>query len=217
MAFPEQEREEARLVLTALLDDSSPLVRRALAKNFASAANVPHYMVLTLAGDHPDIAAIVLARSPLLSDAELVDCAATADAFAQSAIALRPSVSAPVAAALAEVGACEALISLAVNPGAELLEFSIRRMIERHGADAGLRAALLARPNLSAALRSDLANAAAKALSDLMTGTARLSQGKALSLTREACERANVQIAAESACEANGVLSFVAHLRRSGN
>jgi hypothetical protein len=31
-----------------------------------------------------------------------------------------------------------------------------------------------------------------------------------LSLTREACERANVQI------EANGVLSFVAHLRRSG-
>lgn len=212
----EAEREEARLLLTALLDNSSPLVRRALAENFASAANVPHYMVLTLAGDHPDIAAIVLARSPLLSDAELVDCAATADAFAQSAIALRPSVSAPVAAALAEVGACEALISLAVNPGAELLEFSIRRMIERHGHDAGLRAALLARPNLSAALRSDLAGAAAKALSALMTGYGRILNEKAVSLTREACERANVQIAAESACEANGALSFVAHLRSSG-
>jgi uncharacterized protein (DUF2336 family) len=39
---------------------------------------------------------------------------------------------------------------------------------------------------------------------------------KAMSLTREACERANVQIAAESACEANGALSFVAHLRSSG-
>jgi nicotinic acid phosphoribosyltransferase len=70
-----------------------------------------------------------------------------------------------VAAALAEVGACEALISLAINPGAELLEFSIRRMIERHGQEADLRAALLARANLSAALRSDLAGAAAKALS----------------------------------------------------
>jgi uncharacterized protein (DUF2336 family) len=212
----EAEREEARLVLTALLDDSSPLVRRAMAENFASAVNVPHYMVLTLAGDHPDIAAIVLARSPLLSDAELIDCAATADAFAQSAIALRPSVPAPVAAALAEVGACEASISLAVNPGAELLEFSIRRMIERHGHDAGLRAALLARPNLSAALRSDLAGAAAKALSALMTGCGRIVNEKAVSLTREACERANVQIAAESACEANGALSFVAHLRISG-
>ncbi|TPV98982.1 MAG: hypothetical protein USCAAHI_01581 [Beijerinckiaceae bacterium] len=126
----EPEREEAKLVLTGLLDDSSPLVRRALAENFASVATAPHYMVLTLAGDHSDIAAIVHSRSPLLSDA------ATSDAFAQSAIALRPSVSAPVAAALSEVGCSEALISLAVNPGAELLEFSIRRMIERHGHDA---------------------------------------------------------------------------------
>jgi uncharacterized protein (DUF2336 family) len=125
----EPEREEARLILTGLLDDSSPLIRRALAENFASAATAPHYMVLTLAGEHLDIAAIVLSRSPLLSDAELVGCAATSDAFAQSAIALRPSVSAPVAAALSEVGCCEALISLAVNPGAEPLEFSIRRMM----------------------------------------------------------------------------------------
>jgi hypothetical protein len=69
----EPEREEARLTLTVLLDDSSPLVRRALAENFASDANVPHYMVLTLANDSSDVAAIVLARSPLLSDAELVE------------------------------------------------------------------------------------------------------------------------------------------------
>ncbi len=145
--LPEPEREEARLTLTGLLDDSLPLVRRALAESFASAANVPHYMVLTLANDSSDVSAIVLARSPLLSVAELVECAATADAFAQSAIALRPWVSAQVAAALVEVGARKALITLAVNPGAELLEFSIRRMIERYGHDPDLRAALLARPN----------------------------------------------------------------------
>ncbi len=214
--LPEPEREEARLILTALLDDSSPRVRRALAENFASATTVPHYMVLTLAGDHSDIAAIVLARSPLLSDAELVDCAATSDAFAQSAIALRPSVPAPVAAALAEVGACEALISLALNPGAEVLEFSLRRMIERHGHDADLRAALLARPNLSAALHSDLAGAAVKALSAQMAATGGLPPEKALSLTRAARERANVQIAAKNACVAQGALNFVAHLRGSG-
>jgi uncharacterized protein (DUF2336 family) len=195
--------------LTGLLDDPSPLVRRALAENFASDANVPHYMVLTLAEDNPEIAAIVLARSPLFSDVELVDFAATTDAFVQSAIALRPSVSAPVAAALAEVGACEALIALAVNPGADLLDFSIRRIIERHGQDASLR------PNLSAALRSDLAGGAAKALAARLTGDAGLPP-EAERLTREACERANVQIAAVCACEANGALTFVAHLRGSG-
>jgi uncharacterized protein (DUF2336 family) len=212
----ESEREEARLILTGLLDDSSPLVRRALAENIASADTAPHYMVLTLAGDHSDIAAIVLSRSPLLSDAELIDCAATSDAFAQSAVALRPSLSAPVAAALAEVGCCEALISLAANPGAELLEFSIRRMIERHGHDSDFRSALLARPNLPAATRSDLAGATAKALASLMTGSAQLTTEKAACLTRDARDRANVQIAAESAREANGALHFVAHLRGSG-
>ncbi|MGC2348746.1 MAG: DUF2336 domain-containing protein, partial [Methylocella sp.] len=129
---------------------------------------------------------------------------------------LRPWVSAQVAAALAEVGAREALITLAVNPGAELLEFSIRRMIERFGHDPDLRAAFLARPNLAASLRSDLAGAAAKALSAMMTGRAGLTPEKARCLTREARERANVKIAAETAGEANGTLNFVAHLRRSG-
>jgi uncharacterized protein (DUF2336 family) len=212
----EPEREEARLVLTGLLDNSSPLVRRALAESFASATNVPHYMVLTLANDRSDVAAIVLARSPLLSEAELVECATTADAFAQSAIALRPWVPAPVAAALAEVGARKALISLAANPGAELLEFSIRRMIERYGHDPELRAALVARPNLPASLRSDLAGAAAKALSGMLAGRAGLTPERVRCLTREAGEKANVKIAAETAGEANEILNFVAHLRRSG-
>src|SRR5919198_5451862 len=103
--LPDKEREDARRGLTALLDHSSPLVRRALAENFASATNVPHYMVVALANDSSDVASVVLARSPLLSDAELVDCIATADTVAQRAVALRPWVSAPVAAALAEVGA----------------------------------------------------------------------------------------------------------------
>ncbi|HEX3495879.1 MAG TPA: DUF2336 domain-containing protein, partial [Methylocella sp.] len=214
--LPEPEREDARLALTGLLDDSSPLVRRALAESFACAANVPHYMVQTLANDSSDVAAIVLARSPLLSDTELVECAATADAFAQSAIALRPFVSAPVAAALAEVGSRDALISLAANPGAELLEFSVRRMIERYGDDPDLRAALLARPSLAASLRSDLAGAAAKALAARVTGRAGLTPERARCLTREAREKANVKIAAETAGDASEILKFVAHLRRSG-
>src|SRR6202023_3654693 len=88
--FPEPEREEARPTLTGLLDDSLPLVRRALAESFASAANVPHYMVHTLANDSSDVAAIVLARSPLLSAAELIECAPTAGAVAQPPLALAP-------------------------------------------------------------------------------------------------------------------------------
>ena len=38
-----------------------------------------------------------------------------------------------VSAALAELGSREALIALAVNGGAEIADFSLRRMIERFG------------------------------------------------------------------------------------
>ncbi|MCI0468340.1 MAG: DUF2336 domain-containing protein [Beijerinckiaceae bacterium] len=214
--LPEPEREDARRALTFLLDHPSPLVRRALAENLASAGNVAHYMVHTLANDISGVAAIMLTCSPLLTDAELVDCVAMADAFAQSAIALRPHVSPPVAAALAEVGALEALIALALNPGAELKESSIHRMIERHGHDWDLRAALLARPQLPASLRGDLACAAAVSIADGEAARAALPREKAESLTRDARERVIVTIAAETAAETRELMNYVAHLRKTG-
>ena len=88
----ERTRRDAEIAMMSLLDDPSPLVRRALADNFASAADAPHSLISALANDQSDIAAPVLSRSPLLSEAELVDCAAIGDAFAQSAIALRARV-----------------------------------------------------------------------------------------------------------------------------
>ena len=198
-----------------LVDHASPDVCRALAEGLACAENVPHYMVHTLANDSSDVASIILARSPVLSDAELVDCVATADGFAQSAIAHRPWVPAPVCAALAEVGASEALIALASNPGADLLEFSIRRMIERQGHDEDLRAALLSRPNLPASIRSDLAGAAAVALAARMKERAGLPQEKTECLMRDARERAIVEIVAETASDTKEMVNLVAHLRRS--
>jgi uncharacterized protein (DUF2336 family) len=86
----EPEREDASRALTLLIDHSSPAVRRALAVGLACADNVPHHLVHALANDSSDVASVILARSPLRSDAELVDCVATADASAQSAIAQRP-------------------------------------------------------------------------------------------------------------------------------
>lgn len=210
-----EEREEVLLVLTGLLDDASPLVRQALAENFATTAEAPPNIVLGLADDQSDVSAIVLRGSPLLSDSGLIDCAAIGDAIAQSAIALRPRLSAAVAAAVAEVGACEALISLAVNPGADLPEFSMRRMIERFGFDGEMREALLSRPNLPAALRADLVAATADSLSAFVTGRDWMSRERANRVTREACEQAHVIIAATEAAE-TGTSQLVAHLRVSG-
>ncbi|MGA8653857.1 MAG: DUF2336 domain-containing protein, partial [Xanthobacteraceae bacterium] len=90
-------RNEAALAMTAQLDDPSALVRRALAEALSGASEAPRHLILALAGDEPDVAAPVLQRSPVLTDADLVDCAAVAGVIAQSALARRPDLSPGVA------------------------------------------------------------------------------------------------------------------------
>src|SRR4029077_140641 len=87
-----------------LLDDPSPLVRRALSHRLVSSQKAPPVVVHALASDQPEIAVPVLERSPLLFDADLVDLVATGHPEAQAAIASRFLLPRSVAAAIAEVG-----------------------------------------------------------------------------------------------------------------
>jgi uncharacterized protein (DUF2336 family) len=211
------ERADAETALTTMLDDSSPLVRRALAEAFASAREAPHHCVSALAADQSDIAAIVLSRSPLLGDAELIECAAVGDAYAQSAIALRPGLSHAVASALTEFGLREALVSLAVNPAANVGETALRRMLERFGDDGELREAILSRPDLPASLRADLVAATADALANFVIGREWMPEERARRVTREAVEKGIVTIAVREE-ERAGVpsLDLARRLRKSG-
>ena len=59
------DRIAAEGAMLMLLDDPSPLVREVLAQALAASAEAPPSVVLALAGDLPEIAAIGLERSPL--------------------------------------------------------------------------------------------------------------------------------------------------------
>ncbi len=207
------QQTDAARVLTGFLDDPSPDVRRSLAEALASAADAPHHIVLALADDCAAVSCLVLSRSPVLSDAELIDCAATAEPAAQAAIASRPDLSAPVAAALAEIAAPDALVVLADNHAAPLPGFAIRRMVERHGESAKLRQALLARDNLPASVRVDLVVATAKALADFVTARDWLSAERMTRVAVEAGDKAAVTIADGDSTSRR---ELVAHLRASG-
>lgn len=208
------EKQATENALTAQLDDPSPLVRRALAESFASAAAAPRHIVIALANDQSDISTLLLGRSPLLDDDDLVDCAGIGDAYAQAAIALRPRLSKAVSAALAEVGAREAVVALVVNPGADLAEFSMQRILERFGEDGELREALLKRPHLTAALRADIVNSTLGALSAFVMGCNWLSPERTQRMGREAREKAQVLIGATSEDEDAAV--YARHLRQKG-
>jgi len=140
-------------LMLRLLDDPSPLVRRALADALAASPAAPAPVIIALACDQPQIAAPIYALSPLLIDADLVDGVATGGEAVQAAIASRAVLPSAVSAALAELGSAEACQILAENDGAEIAPLSIDRMVERFGDVAAIRDALLARDDLPAASR----------------------------------------------------------------
>ena len=210
------QKREAIAVLTGFLDDPSPLVRRALAEAFAVSPAAPHHIVLALADDQASIAAIVLLGSPVLSEAELIDCAATADEIAQQAIASRPTLSGSLSAALAETGAPSALVALARNREATIPAFSMARMIERHGDVAEVREALLSRDDLPSAARLDLVAATMRALGAFVTERNWMSDERVGRVAREAKDKAAIVIA-QSARSWQGALDLASHLRRSGD
>lgn len=212
---PEQSRATVG-ALTAFLDDPSPLVRRAMAEAFAGAGDAPHHIVCALAEDQPSIAAVVLGRSPLFTNAELIDFVESGSAAAQRAIAGRASLAAPVSEALAEIGDADALVALASNFGADLPASTLRRMVARHGADADVREALLARGHLPPAIRVDLMAATAGALARLVTQRDWMSGERAKRITREASERATLAIAASDPMSATELEDLTATLRASG-
>ena len=107
------DRAAAEGAMIMLLDDSSSLVRRALADALAADENAPRVVVHALATDQPDVALPVLTRSPLLLEDDLVDLIATGQADVQVAIASRASLPRSLAAAIAEVAGPEACLDVA--------------------------------------------------------------------------------------------------------
>ena len=131
--LPFEDRCAAEAALTLLLDDPSAKVRKAMAEALALSRHAPLQIVSALASDQPEVASVVLARSPLLTDADLVERVASGSKAIQMLIADRPSVSMELSAAIAEIGEAEACRALVANEGAEIAPLSFRRMAERHG------------------------------------------------------------------------------------
>jgi uncharacterized protein (DUF2336 family) len=210
----ESDRAAAEGAMIMLLDDPSPLVRRALAEVFAACDSAPPTLVHALANDQPDVAEPVLQRSPLLLDADLVEAVASGEPERQLAIATRAKLPCSVAAAIAEVGCAEACLVLLENEDAETVPFSLDRIVQRFGHLAVIRDAILKRNDLAAATRQALVVKLSETLADFVTARQWLGEDRARRITREACEKATIALAAES--EDEQVRPLIRHLRESG-
>lgn len=210
----DEDRREAETALLALIDDPAPCVRRAIAEEMAASPRTPRALALGLIADQSDVAALVLANSPVLGEADLVDAAAVGDVLAQRAVALRRCLPGSVAAALAEVGCEEALLTLAGNRTAEIPDFSFARMMERHGDNGALREALLERADLPPGLRQAIAARVSDALAQFVSGCGWLTPERSARLARESTERVAVALAAGG--QASDAPAVVEVLRATG-
>src|ERR1700754_4395922 len=206
-----EDRAAAEGALLMSLDDSSPLVRRAMAEVFARSTEAPGAIVQALSLDQPSVSLPVLEHSPLLIDADLVDIVATGDSEMQCAIARRVNLPASVSAAIAEVGTASAALELIENAYAELPTFSWDRIVERHGHLAAIRESMLVLEDLPAATRAALVARLSDTLAQFVVARNWLGADRAGRITSEARDRSTLNIAARS--RGDDMQGLVRHLR----
>lgn len=210
-----EDRCEAEAALTLLLDDPSEKVRLAMAEVFCLSPHAPPQIVAGLAQDQREVSSLVLVRSPLLTDLDLIDRIASGDGAIQRFVAMRASVSMAVAAAIAEVGEAEACHELLQNTGAQIAALSFRRMVERHGHVAVLREALIADARLPSDCRHMLLVKLGEALSTAPLVLALMGERRAARITKAACLRASVTLI--EATPETELAALVEHLRLRGD
>jgi uncharacterized protein (DUF2336 family) len=209
----DDDRAAAEGAMLMLLDDASPLVRRALAEALAASDKAPPAVVHSLAADQIEIAAIVIGRSPLFLDSDLLELIATAPPPLLEAIAARPALPQAVSAALAEVGSAITCLILLENAVAEIAPESFERIAERHGDYPLLRGVLLGRGDLPASTRQALVARLSATLVSYITARDWLAEERARKVVREACEKATITVAASAS--ASALRPLIRHLRQT--
>lgn len=209
-----EERCEADAAMTLLLDDPSPKVRLALAEALASSRTAPPQIVTALAGDQYEIASLVIARSPLLRDGDLIARVAVAEPRIQTLIADRPEVSNSLARAVCEYGHPDAVVTLLANHNAKVCAQCRDMIVERHLDNAEIRGALLARRELSPVHRLRVLQASRDALAASSLAVRVLGEAGAKRISGEASANALVLLA--SGRMDDGIMDLIGELRASG-
>ncbi|WP_421850798.1 DUF2336 domain-containing protein [Oricola sp.] len=208
------ERCAADAAMVLLLEDPSPKVRLALAEALSASVHAPAHIVTALACDQAEIAGLVIARSPVLRDEDLIKRIAVAGIDIQQLIANRPEVSNRLALALSERAAAPAVVALLENPNAGICDRCLTLVADRHIGDADIRGALLEFPELPAALRLKIMHACSDALSSAPLIGGLLGASRAGEIANDAAAGATVHLTGGRVD--GGIDSLIEELRVTG-
>lgn len=134
--------------LVALLQVAEASIRARVALRLAGCSWAPREAVRMLAFEPLDISKPIIARSPLLTEADLLKLTRENEEH-RLLIARRPRVSEAVGIAVARYRETRCLLALAQNEGAELSDYSAEDFADAARADGALQAALAGRSDMS--------------------------------------------------------------------
>ncbi|MEM9106619.1 MAG: DUF2336 domain-containing protein [Pseudomonadota bacterium] len=208
------EMRAAEAAMALLLDDPSPMVRQALAEALAMSERAPRSVIHGLSRDQLDVAGIVVSCSPILKDQDLVELAADGRAGVQRAIAMREPVSPAVCAALAEVAGPVPICEMLDNLSARVAKITLRRITERFGTQAEIRARLLDRSELPGDVRHTLIERVGESLAASSFVAGVVGRSRIRRISEEACQNATLLLA--STIDNDEIPALVEHLRNAG-
>jgi len=154
LSFTPHERRLAADILKRLSKNVEMSIRIAVAERLADSAEAPIELIGLLADDRIEVARLILMRSPVLSDADLLHVIERGSVDHHIAVAERPHLGEVVSAALAR-SQCEAVvIALLRNTSARIAASTFERVAERSRSLASLQEHLIAREDLPPVLAS---------------------------------------------------------------
>lgn len=174
---PELDSAMSEIFLT-LISEVEHDVRARLAERIANADWAPHALASVLSLDDIEIARPVIARSPLLGDADLMRLLIDTTLEHRIAVARRPDLPEAVADAAVALAEPEVLSALARNGSARLSPQAMETLVLSARELADLRAPLARHGRLSEALASLLYGWVGSALREVLTARFRIEPGE---------------------------------------
>ena len=156
LSFTPQERLLAADILKRLTKNVEMSIRIAVAEKLAGSADAPIELIAMLADDRIEVARLVILRSPVLSDADLLRVIETGSTDHHLAVAERPNLGEAVSAALARSAYEAVVIALLRNRTAKIAATTFDGLADRARSTGSFQEHLIARDDLPQLLAARL-------------------------------------------------------------
>ncbi len=173
----EKEKQAAEQIFRLLVRDTEVRVRAALAQHIKDSETIPHDIVMPLARDVAEVSLPVLQYSQVLNDDDLVDLIGhTQEISRYVAISKRKQVSDAVTGTLLDKGSDAVAAALVENPGAQLSESGLNKIVDNFRDNEALMKAVADRPQLPVAAAEKLIHVVSASLGESLKAKYKLQK-----------------------------------------